>query len=255
MGFNTVPWSKNKQKYLSSLRNSKFRKIHDRYVIEGNKIATEFLKDYPEEVDSVIATQNWLEKCPQNIDLTIDAYVLKQSDFKGISAFKTPPEVIIVAKKSLKSLKELVKPVFRAVYLDDVQDPGNVGSIIRSACWFGYDAVIRSHGSADFYNPKVIQSTMGGFMNIGLVNDSLSDIRSDFSEINLIGTSLNAESIFNSIELPKQFAIVIGNEGKGMSLETQSLLHQSFQIPGSDRIESLNASVAFGIVASRFAQL
>jgi len=255
MGFNAVPWSKNKQKYLSSLRNSKFRKIHDRYVIEGDKIATAFLKNHPNEIESIIATQNWLDQCPQTIGIDIDTFVILQSDFKNISAFKTPPEVIIIAKKSINSLEEVIKPKFRAVYLDEVQDPGNVGSMIRSACWFGFDAVIRSYGSADFYNPKVIQSTMGGFMNIGLVNAQLSELRQTFPKIQLIGTELTAPSIFEPMELPDQYVIVIGNEGKGMSLETKSLLDKSFHIPGSKQIESLNAAVAFGIVASRFSNL
>ena len=134
--------------------------------------------------------------------------------------------------------------------MDDVQDPGNVGTIVRTAAWLNFDAVIRSNGSADFYNPKVIQSAMGSHVSISLVSEDIQDL--PLQGISVLGTSLTGTAIDNNLDFGEQVMLVIGNESKGIRESTRSLLTSQLLIPGDrSKAESLNAAVAFGIIASR----
>lgn len=254
MGLTITPWSKRKQKFLASLRRKKHRIAELQFVIEGDKIVQEYLRWAKPQSSLVIAcTDPWFQSNADLIEVDAELSILTAAEIRAVSAFKTPPEVILVAPIIEVERPEKLASEFKGVYLDDVQDPGNVGTIIRTAAWFGFDTVIRSSGSADFYNPKVIQASMGGFLNLDLINDDLSQWRAQFDHIEIVGTTLNAASHYQSLSLTKPAIIVIGHEGKGMRSETVALLDTSIHIPGSGTVESLNASVAFAVIASHLA--
>ena len=221
-------------------------------MIEGNKIVADFLRNKHQAAIQLICTEEWFDKYSHTNELNCELSIVSQREMKQITVFKTVPQVILIAQRNLNALKEIIKPKFKAVFLDDVQDPGNVGSIIRTACWFGYDAVIRSIGSSDFYNSKVVQSSMGGFINLNLITASIDEIKDTFPSISLVGTSLDHSESYEHFSPADQFAIVIGHEGRGMTSTTKNLVDHNIHIPGSGNIESLNAGVAFAIVASKF---
>jgi len=244
--------SKNLQKYIRSLSSAKYRKKHNQYLIEGDKICKLMLEKSSNQIVYLLASSDWLEtNTNRDRKLVEKTIAVSEKEMKSLSLLKTPTPVMIIAEKDPADIKEILKENLKAVYLDDVQDPGNVGSIIRTASWFGFDAVIRSSGSADYYNPKVIQSTMGGFFYLNLIEADLAEIKALSEDISIIGTAMDGADFTNFQPNNSSFIIAIGNEGRGMTDQTRSQLDTSLSIPGSDNVESLNASVAFGIIASR----
>lgn len=244
-------FSINFQKYLRSLSLPKNRKKLNRYIAEGDKICEWIILHKSEVIEYLICTDNWYVshkflKLSENINIIrVDEKTLKL-----FSQLSNGVNVMIIAYQKLKTFKDVLKPQFKGVYLDDVQDPGNVGTIIRTAAWLSFDAVIRSPGSADFYNPKVIQSAMGSHVSISLVSQDIQEL--SLGGINVVGTSLSGSSINKDLSLGDQILIIVGNESKGMRASTRELLNAQLLIPGDrNKAESLNAAVAFGIIASQ----
>ena len=241
------------QKYIRSLSSAKYRKKYNRYIIEGDKICKLFIEICSEQIEYVLATSAWTNVHADLIQKMSNQIIrIDENEIKSISLLKTASDILIIAKKNICDLKKSLKSDFQAVYLDDVQDPGNVGTIIRTASWFGFDAVIRSKGSADFYNSKVLQSTMGGHLYLSLIEADIAEVKSTVNDLVIFGTAMTGVSYLKISEFPKRKLIVIGNEGKGMQLSTREFVDEFVTIPGKENIESLNAAVAFGIVASRF---
>jgi TrmH family RNA methyltransferase len=244
-------FSINFQKYLRSLSQSKFRKKLNRYIAEGDKICQWIIEKKPEDIEYLVCTDKWIQSLDSfQLPESINIIRTDEKSLKAFSQLSNGSEVIIIAYQNLKTFKDVLKPKFKAVYLDDVQDPGNVGTIIRTAAWLNFDAVIRSLGSADFYNPKVIQSAMGSHVSIPLISQVIHEL--DLTNINLAGTLLSGTAMGSQLDLGDRVVIVIGNESKGIRSETKELLTSHLLIPGdSTKAESLNAAVAFGIIASR----
>ncbi|WP_449398197.1 TrmH family RNA methyltransferase [Chryseobacterium wanjuense] len=133
--------------------------------------------------------------------------------------------------------------------LDGIQDPGNLGTIIRLADWFGIEQIICSEDTVDFYNPKVIQATMGSFIRVNIVYTNLVEYLSKTENVN-IGTDMEGENIY-TFQKPEKINLIFGNEGNGMRPETEKLLQKSIMIPRfgkSQSTESLNVSMAAGII-------
>ena len=148
----------------------------------------------------------------------------------------------------MNSDKKMADPDIQIV-LDGIQDPGNLGTIIRLADWFGIEQIICSEDTVDFYNPKVIQASMGSFTRVNMVYCNLTDYLSNTENVN-IGTDMEGENIYQ-FEKPKKLNLILGNEGNGMRPETEKLLHKSISIPRfgtSQSTESLNVSMAAGII-------
>lgn len=244
-------FSINFQKYLGSLSLNKYRKKLGRYTAEGDKICSWLLDHFPEEIEYLIATEEWLSK--KNIKTDAKSFSLIRTDKKALNKYAqldNGVEVMIIAYQNLKDLKDVLNDDFRGVYLDDVQDPGNVGTIIRTAAWFNFDAVIRSNASADFYNPKVIQSAMGSHGSIHLINQAIE--KYDLEGFEMVGALLNGEPINTLTSIKKPLILVIGNESKGISKELRKLLTKRVLIKGNNqKAESLNAAIAFAIIASQ----
>jgi len=235
----------NQIKYVKSLQQTKFRQKYNKFIAEGAKITKEILENSTYEIDHLFATANWIEEHNEKlVNKSVNFTEVNKREMGKISALKTASEVFVVMNTPEPREFNIQN---KSIYLDDVQDPGNVGTIIRIADWFGIQQIIRSSGSADFYNPKVIQASMGSFLNVDLQNSNLTDL--DVSNHKIIGTEMNGSSLKN-FAWPENAVLVMGNEGRGMSPEIAKVVDLSISIPGSSAkiAESLNVGIATGII-------
>lgn len=209
-------------------------------MVEGNKIICE-LPNSSFKIKEIFSTD------PQKLDRTdIPIAHISENELKKISFLQTPKDSVAVCY--LKTEEKLEDQNIQLV-LDGIQDPGNLGTIIRLADWFGIEQIICSEDTVDFYNPKVIQASMGSFTRVNVVYCNLVDYLSKTDNIN-IGTDMEGENIY-TFERPEKMNLILGNEGKGMRPETEKLLQKSMSIPRfgrSQSTESLNVSMAAGII-------
>jgi TrmH family RNA methyltransferase len=246
--------SKNKLHYLSSLQNKKFREQFCEFLIEGDKIVKESLVQKKMEIKEVLALSSWVD---QNInllknDLSFELTIISEKDLERISSLKTPNQV--VARLSIKenpynhefALKGL------SIFLDGIQDPGNAGTIVRTAEWYGIKQIIFSPDSVDRYNPKFIQACMGSIFRVSLLKYSFEEFKNLSKEIPWWGATLQGVNINGNVpELPG--ILVMGNESSGLRPELEITLDKKFKIPKHiDSVtESLNVSVAAGILMDK----
>ncbi|WP_262147159.1 TrmH family RNA methyltransferase [Chryseobacterium foetidum] len=227
-------------KVLQSLDKKKFRQKYNLFLVEGNKIISE-LPQSNYKIKEIFSTD------PEKLDLKdISGIPVTVSELKKISFLQNPKDSVAVCHLNEES--EFKEKDFQIV-LDGIQDPGNLGTIIRLADWFGIEQIVCSEDTVDFYNPKVIQATMGSFTRVNIVYENLVDYLSQTDNQN-IGTDMTGENIY-SFKKPEKINLILGNEGKGMRPETEKLLHESVCIPRfgkSQSTESLNVSMAAGII-------
>ena len=231
-------------KVLQSLDKKKFRQKYNLFLVEGNKIISELPKSHF-KIKEIYSTS------PQNLDFKGTSIVeITENELKKISFLQHPKDSVAVCE--LLSDTEFQEEDMQLV-LDGIQDPGNLGTIIRLADWFGIEQIICSEDTVDYYNPKVIQASMGSFTRVKMVYCNLVDYLSETKNIN-IGTDMEGENIYQ-FEKPKKLNLILGNEGKGMRDETEMLLHKKISIPRfgkSQSTESLNVSMAAGIILGQF---
>ena len=210
------------------------------FLVEGNKIICELF-------NSNIKIKEIFSIDPQKLGRTETPVIqITENELKKISFLRTPKDSVAVCY-----LGEEEKMEDREVQLvlDGIQDPGNLGTIIRLADWFGIEQVICSEDTVDVYNPKVIQATMGSFTRVNVVYTDLTEYLSGTESVN-IGTDMEGENIY-TFEKPKKMNLILGNEGNGMRPETEKLLQKCVTIPRfgkSQSTESLNVSMAAGII-------
>ncbi|MCU7616503.1 RNA methyltransferase [Chryseobacterium sp. PBS4-4] len=227
-------------KVLQSLDKKKFRQKYNLFLVEGNKIISE-LPNSNFKIKEIFSTN------PQNLNFrdTI-VHQIAENELKKISFLQNPKDSVAVCElnQELKLGDQSIQLV-----LDGIQDPGNLGTIIRLADWFGIEQIICSDDTVDFYNPKVIQASMGSFTRVNLIYCNLVEYLSATQNTN-IGTDMDGENIY-SFQKPEKLNLILGNEGKGMREETEKLLHKKISIPRfgkSQSTESLNVSMAAGII-------
>jgi TrmH family RNA methyltransferase len=244
--------SKNAIKDISALHFKKFRLNFNKFLAEGEKIVGELLHQDQLKVEKIYALPEWLERYQSSIPVTIQFESITETELHKISALKTPNKVLAVVEMPLAANIPLV-PLGCALYLDGIQDPGNFGSIVRIADWFGIRQVFCTPESADLYNPKVIQATMGAFLRVQVQVISLPDLLAIQPALQVYGALLEGAELFGVSFLTPSL-IVIGNEGNGISPVYRALITHPISIaPGSGGgAESLNAAVATGIIAAVF---
>lgn len=241
--------SKNQIKYIRSLSQIKFRKEYQAYIVEGVKNAAEWLQQEA-DLEYIVALQSWFDQNPglfKSYDLR-KCLIATEEDFEKISGFKTPNQVLLIVK-----MPQAKEPVIVSgkgswiLMLDKVQDPGNLGTIIRTADWFGIKTIICSPDCVEQFNPKVIQSTMGSLLRVHCVYTDLVSFLQARPEIPSYAAMLGG----TTLDAQKRYApglIIMGNESKGISEEVKALVQHKLTI---DRIgpdaESLNVAVATGI--------
>lgn len=244
--------SKNKIKYIHSLELKKVRKEEHVFLGEGPKLVNDLLGHFP--CRFLAATNFWLENHP---DIEADEIAeVSQEDLSRASLLKTPQQVLAIFEQPYYILNPKVVHQSLCLALDDIQDPGNLGTIIRLADWFGIEQIICSANTVDVYNPKTIQATMGGIARVKVHYTSLPDfIRSFGDETPIFGTFLNGENMYEE-PLTTNGLIVMGNEGNGIGKEVEALINRKLYIPNypqdQETSESLNVAIATAVICAEF---
>lgn len=248
--------SKNKLKYLRSLKLKKFRQKYNNFIVEGDKIVSELLESKSLEIEGIFATEEWINSNSHLLyTYTSIINVASEPDLKTITFFNTPSQVYVIVKRPDASIANNFLTNDFALFLDDIQDPGNLGTILRIADWFGIPNVICSEKCVDIYNHKVIQSSMGAFLRVNVIPASFKKIYQQYPDIPYYGTVLEGNNLFEE-KFKEKGIVVIGNEGKGISDAILEKLTHRISIPKGKNggAESLNAAVATGIVCSIITQ-
>lgn len=218
----------------------KFRQKYNLFLVEGNKTIREIPLSPFKILD--IYSINPVLLTVENTEVT----EISERDLKKISFLQHPKDSIAVCE--IKA-PELLTNVPVQLILDGIQDPGNLGTIIRLADWFGIKQIVCSRDTVDVYNPKVIQASMGSFLRVNVAYENIETYLSQ-PESAVIGTDMEGENLF-TYHFPERFNLVLGNEGNGMRPEVEKLLTEKISIPRfgeSQSTESLNVSMAAGII-------
>ena len=237
---------------ITSLQNKKYRKQHGLFIVEGIKSVKEFMAS-SYQVESIFYTDDANTKVGK-ISHNIKSHELTEAEFQKISTLKSPQGILALVK--LPKQQQIDIHELRNCYnivLDDVQDPGNLGTIIRTAEWFGIKHIICSIGTVDAYNPKVVQATMGSLARIQVHYVNLHEFISS-TDLPAYGALLNGQSIYQT-EWRSEGLIIMGNEGNGISAELIALIDQAVTIPRIGQAESLNVAVATTIFCSEIARV
>ena len=237
--------SKAKVKWIKSLQLKKYRQEEQCFVVEGIKGVQELLKsDY--EIDLIASTKESLSEL--SVPKTVKEgklFEVSQRELESMSSLQSNDSALAVAR--MKQTMSFPEPTDNYIIaLDDIRDPGNLGTIIRTADWFGVNDIVASNTTADFYNPKTISATMGSFCR---VNFFYTDLVSYLSSTNkkIYGAFLDGTDI-HKLKFEGSGIVVIGNESNGVSPEVEALIKERVFIPGAGRAESLNAAIATAII-------
>jgi len=239
---------KSKAKYIQSLSQKKLRDEENVFVAEGPKIVHELLLCQNVPPIEIFAVQDWLDSNASVLSgfRLEQVNVVSESELERISFLTTPNKVLCVFRKPAFVAKD--HKIILA--LDGIQDPGNLGTLVRIADWFGIQQIVCNKESADVFNPKVVQSTMASIARVEILySDDLPQFIKDHSSLGVYATLLNGEPV-EKIGKIKSGVIVTGNESKGISEAIQQLATHKITIKRIGEAESLNAAVATGIVLS-----
>ncbi|TEW67981.1 RNA methyltransferase [Mucilaginibacter phyllosphaerae] len=240
--------SKSQISLLTSLQHKKFRREHGLFMVEGYKSITEFIHS-GYHIHTLYHTPDIASKL-LNLSRKINYQEISLNDLQKISALKNPADAIATVKipqwgdlnhKTLKNKFSLV--------LDGVQDPGNLGTIIRTADWFGITNIICSEDTVDAYNPKVVQATMGSLARVNIVYTNLAGLISA-AKLPVFGTLLNGDNIYTT-NFGTEGLLIMGNEGNGIRPDIQPLVTKAITIPRIGKAESLNVAIATAICCSQ----
>ena len=249
--------SKNKIKLIQSLDSKKIRLETGLFIIEGDKMVAEIMNS-AFSIDSLLATSAWFEKHnTSNLAKCKDVAVVTQEELIRCSFLKSPQQALCLVRIPQYTLEPDSFRNNLSLLLDTVQDPGNLGTIIRIADWFGIGQIVCTPQTADAYNPKVVQSTMGAIARVKIFYQPMQEVLPLLKSQNIpiYGTALDGENIYTT-SLKPEGCIMMGNESKGINpLFTPYLSHKlfiPFFPPGHQHSESLNVSIATGIICAEF---
>ncbi len=237
--------SKQKQKLIKSLQLKKYRKQSQNFLIEGEKSVLELL-DSRFKINTILATYHFIE-AHQDLfsEKTYELFEVSDQILNQLSSLTTNTVALAVAEIPDSEPLIIDSQSYIPVY-DNLQDPGNLGTIIRICDWYGLDKIILSEDSVDFYNPKVIQASMGSFTR---VDAYYVNIQKFFQKVKLpvIGTVLEGENIYD-FKWPQKAFLLFGNESKGISHQLNEIIDRKVTIPRIGNAESLNVGVATAII-------
>lgn len=241
-------FSKSTIKYIQSLQHKKFRDEYDVFVAEGPKVVLELLQTNIFKCKAVYAVQDWLSGLDKSMVHSIEKQLelVKDFELEKIAHYTTANKVVAIFEKRPARENISVKNKLTLV-LDDIQDPGNLGTIIRTADWFGIENIICSNNTVDFYNPKVVQSTMASLGNVNIIYTDLFEWLKNPGGVQKLAATLKGRPL-NEVKKIKEGLIIIGNESKGISAGIIKLADTEITIPKTGSAESLNAAVATAII-------
>jgi TrmH family RNA methyltransferase len=235
-----MPISQRQKKLITSLQVKKYRKQEQCFLVEGAKSVAELLaSDF--EVVMVAGTAEFFDRQPVRRG---EVVAVSEAELEGLGEFQSNNAALAVARMKPNDPLEVTADEF-ALVLDDVRDPGNLGTIIRTADWFGIDKVIASEETADCYSPKVITATMGSFTRTRVYYTRLEEYLSK-TRARVFGAYLDGTSI-HKVNFGKGGLVLIGNESRGISAQLEALVTDKVTIPRYGRAESLNAAIATAI--------
>lgn len=244
--------SKAQIKYIQSLQHKKYRQKFSQFIAEGDKIVQELLRFRLDSVVAVYATGIWLEQHKPLLpgdNTQLELVTVEEGILKQISSLSTPNHAIALVKMFPAPGKIELKGKV-TIALENLQDPGNMGTIIRIADWFGVSQVICSKDTVDPYNAKSIQATMGSFARIPVYETDLQSLFEAPKDVPVYAATLHGKDITTFPPI-KEGVILIGNESRGLSEAIVKASSHEITIPRIGHAESLNAAIATGIICGR----
>lgn len=235
--------SKKELKFIKSLKVKKYRLREKRFLVEGAKNVLELLKS-EFKTDLILCSESFHDSLENQAG---PFEIVSEKILQEVGSFKSNNACIAVAHPKEYAVED-INFNSQIFMLDGVNDPGNLGTIIRTLDWFGYDQVICSRDSAELYNPKVISSTMGSFTKVKVLYTDITGILNGI-ELPIYGAEMNGSNLFEE-HLDQPCIIVMGSESHGISEGVKPLLTKSISIPKYGNSESLNVGIATGIIAS-----
>ncbi len=234
------------KKYINSLQYVKYRQKYNKFIAEGPKICMEFLASDRYEIEYIICKKKFYDLNESHLaKFSGKTIVCNDTELKSISSLRSPNKILIVA--TLPNLEKSTEPRLDdwVIYCDHIQDPGNMGAIMRIADWFGFEGIWASPDSVDFFNPKVVQSAMGAHNRIDCRTVDRGHLIEKYSD-NMHVLALGGEDM-RSVNFPDKGILVVGNEGKGADSAIIEAAKHKVTIKKYGGAESLNASVACGV--------
>lgn len=239
--------SKAKVKYIQTLGQKKYRDNDRVFIAEGPKIVAELLAAIPAAVLQVYALKEWIDD-NRNALVNKENYEISEAELERISQLTTPNKVLAIVKMFDAGAIIGVKGKITLV-LDAIRDPGNMGTIIRNADWFGVELIICSHDCADVYNPKVVQATMGSIARVKLFYTDVKEWLGRQKDISVYAAAMEGKDI-TTLKKLQEGIILIGSESRGIQPGIMELANVKITIPKKGKADSLNAAVATGIILS-----
>lgn len=251
----TIPISQGQRKLIKSLYRKDKRDEHDLFIAEGIKLCEELIDSDYDVIQVIVRespSQKIIEIADQYNDMGIPVYSAPKHKFRQLVKQTSPEGIIAVV--GLKELDFLPNESFIA--LDGVSDPGNVGTILRTADWYGIKQVFLGPESADHFSPKVVRSSMGSVFRLKILKqDNLAEfLKENFSNVDMFAADSNAKTPIEKLKHSKTYGIVFGSESHGLSDELEKLIKDKFVLEGIGSTESLNVAVSAGISLHYFAK-
>ena len=252
--------SKNQIKFIRQLESKKFRRREGLFVAEGPKVVGDLMKHTRPQ--AIFATKEWAMSNVQSLNLSISQSLnvqcseVSDEELRRISFLQHPQQVLaLFPLPAPDAAVAMPQPDTLSLALDGIQDPGNLGTIIRIADWFGIDTIFCSPDTADAYSPKVVQATMGSIARIHIIYTDLIELLDALPpSYPVYGTLLDGDDIYHQ-QLSVEGLIVMGNEGNGISPAVRQRINRRLLIPSfrqGDTAESLNVAIATAITCSEF---
>ncbi len=239
--------TKSQAKYIQSLGQKKHRDESRMFIAEGPKLVAELLQTAT--VQQLYATETWFS-VNNTVAGAVSLTIVTEAELERISQLTTPNQVLALVPYFEETLFNAAKGKITLV-LDTIQDPGNLGTIIRIADWFGVEHIVCSPDCADRYNPKVVQATMGSIARVKMIYALPDEWLDAQKDVLVYAAALEGQDV-TALEKTGEGIIVIGNESKGISPSVMERVNVKITIPGKGKAESLNAAVATGIILSHF---
>ena len=250
--------SKQQVKHIRSLQQKKFRDLHEEYIVEGQHIVYEALGMVPDAVQMLIYTTKTLPHISNRLKFVQGrSYCVSSKEFRQMSSQKTPQELMAVMKIS-RHLPPSDPGDQLIIALDSIRDPGNMGTLIRLADWFGISDLVCSEDTVDHFNPKVVQASMGALFRVRVsytdLPTFLTGLKAKYG-IHVYGTDMNGNNVFET-SMKSPGVLVMGNEASGISGKILELTSENLAIPNysasKEKTESLNVAVAAAIFCAEF---
>ena len=250
--------SASQHKFITSLHVKKYRQKYRNFLVEGEKMVGELLRQKRIGIVNIFGTERWYNTNAALMDAFSQKFhTVTENDLKKIGTLVTPNQVLAVAELP-PEITDYQPDLQRfTLFLDGIQDPGNMGTIIRTADWFGMETICCGPGCVDIFSPKVVQSAMGSLFRLNIVEDmTLQQLTATTPLIPVYGAVMNGENLFK-LQPSTGGIVVIGNEGRGIQEENQLLLTHRVTIPRhlASEAESLNAGVAAAIFMAEIMRL